>query len=231
MLKYKHILFDLDHTLWDFEKNATETLSELYEIFQLKALGNFSMQEFCQTFHKINYHLWELHQTGEYDQVSLRANRFKMIFTELGVAEEQVPLTIKDEYLRICPSKPHVFPFAHDVLAYLQSRYQLHIVTNGFADVQETKLKSAGLAHYFTHIVTSDGANFCKPNPAIFYHVLKLVGAKASECIMVGDNLLTDIAGAQNANIDCIYFNPQKIPHEASRTHEICNLNELKGIL
>lgn len=231
MPKYKHILFDLDHTLWDFEKNATETLGELYETFQLKALGNFSVQEFCQTFHKINYRLWELHQLGDYDQTRLRADRFKMIFTELGVAEAHIPHAIKDEYLRLCPAKPHVFPAAHDVLAYLQARYQLHIVTNGFSDVQHIKLSSAGLTDYFTHIVTSDGAEFRKPNPAIFRHVLELIGAKASECIMVGDNLLTDIAGAQNANIDCIYFNPKKIPHEATTTYEIYNLNELKGIL
>lgn len=231
MSKYKHILFDLDHTLWDFEKNATETLCELYENFQLTSLGSFSVQEFCQTFHRINHHLWALHQQGDYEQSKLRSDRFKKIFSELGVAETLVPHSIQDEYLRICPSKPHVFPFTHDILSYLKERYQLHIVTNGFSDVQHIKLKSAALTNYFTHIVTSDGANFRKPEPAIFRHVLELIGANASECIMIGDNLLTDIAGAQNADIDCVYFNPKEVPHKASTTYEIYCLSELKGIL
>ncbi len=231
MPKYKHILFDLDHTLWDFEKNSTETLCELYETFQLMAIGNFSAEDFCQTFHKVNYQLWELHQLGDYEQSRLREDRFNIIFKELGVAETHVPPTIKDEYLRLCPSKPHVFPSTHDILEYLQDRYQLHIVTNGFSDVQYIKIKSAGLTDYFTHIITSDGAELRKPNPAIFRHLLELIAARASECIMVGDNLLTDVAGAQNADIDCIYFNPKKIPHETSTTYEIYQLSELKGIL
>ncbi|MEK6476268.1 YjjG family noncanonical pyrimidine nucleotidase [Catalinimonas sp. 4WD22] len=231
MSKYKHILFDLDHTLWDFEKNATETLCELYENFQLTSLGNFSVQEFCQTFHRVNHHLWALHQQGAYEQSKLRSDRFKKIFSELGVAETLVPHSIQDEYLRICPSKPHVFPFTHDILEYLKERYQLHIVTNGFSDVQHIKLKSARLTDYFTHIVTSDGADLRKPRPGIFKHLLELIGADVSECIMIGDNLLTDIAGAHNANIDCIYFNPNKVSHRTRTTYEIYCLSELKGIL
>lgn len=231
MPKYKHILFDLDHTLWDFEKNATEALSELYGTYQLTQVGSFSVEEFCQTFHKVNYDLWERHERGEYDQTRLRADRFKLIFTELGVAEVHMPLNIKEAYLKLCPSKPHVFPFAHDMLTYLKSKYQLHILTNGFSDVQHIKLKSASLHEYFTHVITSNGADLRKPNAAIFEHALQLIGTQASDCLMVGDNLLTDIAGAQNANIDCVYFNPKKTPHKASSTYEIHCLSDLKGIL
>jgi putative hydrolase of the HAD superfamily len=231
MPTYKHILFDLDHTLWDFEKNATESLRELYTSFQLAALGGFSVEAFCSTFHKVNYHLWHLHQTGDYDQVRLRAERFRMIFTELGVAEARMPLSIADAYLKLCPSKPHVFPYTHDILDYLQARYQLHIITNGFADVQWVKLKSAGLTGYFKYIVTSDDAGFRKPDPGIFKHTLELIDAGPADCIMIGDNLDTDIAGAQAAKIDCIFFNPQGTTHSTAINHEICCLSELKGIL
>jgi len=228
---YKHILFDLDHTLWDFEKNATEALGELYATYELESQGTFSLEEFCDTFHKVNYHLWHLHQTGDYDQARLRAERFKMIFSDLGMSEAKMPLQIADAYLKLCPSKPHVFPYTYDILAYLQDRYELHIVTNGFADVQGVKLKSAGLSDYFKHIVTSDHAGFRKPDPGIFSYILELIEARPTDCIMIGDNLDTDIAGAQGAGIDCIYFNPQKNHHEALTNYEISCLSELRGIL
>lgn len=231
MPKYQHILFDLDHTLWDFEKNATEALTELYASYQLATLGGFSVEEFCSTFHKVNYHLWHLHQTGDYDQARLREERFKMIFTNLGMQEAKMPTDIAEAYLNLCPSKPHVFPYTYDVLNYLQAKYQLHIVTNGFSDVQWIKLDSAGLTNYFKQIVTSDGAGFRKPDPGIFRHVLDRISAAPAECIMIGDNLDTDIAGAQGVNIDCIYFNPQQLPHTATTNYEISCLSELQGIL
>jgi putative hydrolase of the HAD superfamily len=231
MPKYQHILFDLDHTLWDFEKNATEALTELYTSHELARLGGFSVENFCSTFHKVNYHLWHLHQTGDYDQARLRSERFKMIFGELGMAEAQMPLSIAEDYLKLCPSKPHVFPYTHEVLDYLSPAYQLHIITNGFADVQWVKLESAQLTKYFTHIVTSDDAGFRKPDPGIFRHTLQLIAAAAEECVMIGDNLDTDIAGARAVGIDCIFFNPQGTPHSSETTHEICCLSELKGIL
>ena len=216
MFKYQHILFDLDHTLWDFEKNAAEALTELYATYQLATLGEFSIDQFCRTFHKVNYHLWHLHQTGDYDQVRLRTERFKIIFTDLGVPEAKMPTDIADAYLKLCPSKPHVFPYTHDILDYLQAKYQLHIVTNGFSDVQWIKLDSAGLTNYFKQIVTSDDAGFRKPDPGIFSYVLDRIGAAPADCVMVGDNLDTDIAGAQAVNIDCIYhikrlMRPQQI--------------------
>lgn len=229
--QYKHILFDLDHTLWDFEKNAAETLRELYDSFQLATLGTFGVEEFCQTFHKVNYHLWYLHQKGEFDQAILRAERFKMIFTELGVAQASMPLRIAEAYLRLCPSKPHVFPYTHDILQYLGGRYDLHIITNGFADVQWIKLESAGLKGYFKHIVTSDDAGFRKPDPGIFRYTLEKIGTAPADCIMVGDNLDTDIAGARAAGIDCVFFNPGQIPHKSITNHEISCLSELSEIL
>jgi len=231
MPHYQHILFDLDHTLWDFEKNAEETLAELYDDFCLAELGSFTLQEFCRTFHHINYHLWHLHQTGVYNQVQLRAARFPMIFSELKVAEAEMPLSIAEAYLKACPTKTHVFPHTHSVLDYLSSQYQLHIVTNGFADVQLIKLQSAGIIQYFEHIVTSDDAGCCKPDPAIFQHTLELIGTMPQECMMIGDNPHSDIGGAQAVGIDCTFFNPLHTPHQLNVKYEIDCLSKLKGIL
>lgn len=231
MPKYQHILFDLDHTLWDFEKNATETLNELYVTFKLAELGAFSVEEFCDTFYEVNYELWHRHQTGSYGQVQLREERFPMVFAKLGIAKSAMPLPIGDAYLKLCPSKPHVFPYAHRALNYLKDSYQLHIVTNGFADVQHIKLASANLAQYFDQVVTSDDAGARKPDPIMFAHTLSLIDATPADCVMIGDNLDADILGAQSAGIDCIYFNPKQQPHQAQVRHEISCLSELSRIL
>lgn len=232
---YKHIFFDLDHTLWDFDKNSAEALCDLYEKFGMAGRYRFSTDDFYKAFREVNFHLWRMHQLGNYGQAELRAERFPMVFGRLGFeasgldAEEMTALA--EAYLQLCPTKPHVFPHTHEILTYLQSRYQLHIITNGFSDVQVTKLKSAGLSTYFREIVTSDDAGFRKPQPDIFHYLLRRISAECSECLMIGDNLETDIDGALAVGMDCIFFNPAKIHHQAKSTHEITCLSELKGIL
>ena len=230
-MKYKHILFDLDHTLWDFEKNSRETLIELFGQFSLGELGNFTCNQFCDTFTLVNHRLWDLYNRGEYDQQKLRSERFRLILTELGVAETKVPADIAEEYLRICPTKPHIFPYTTEVLTYLQERYILHILTNGFADVQAVKMKSAALTDFFVEVITSDATGYKKPSREIFDYLLQKIGAAPEECIMIGDNLETDIKGAQNAGIDCIFFNPLGLKHQANTTYEITCLRDLEQIL
>lgn len=228
--RHQHILFDLDHTLWDFERNSQETLTELYQTFALADLGSFSCEQFCGTFREVNHRLWDLYNRGEYDQARLRSERFHLILTRLGVEEEQVPASMADEYLRLCPTKPHVFPYTIDILKYLQSRYALHILTNGFADVQALKLKSAGLTDFFVEVVTSD-IGHKKPSREMFEYMLRKIKAQHQDCIMIGDNLEADIRGAQQAGMDCIFFNPLKVEHQEKVTYEINCLSELKNIL
>ncbi len=229
--KYKHIFFDLDHTLWDFEKNSTETLRELYLAYELSAHRKFTEDDFLHTFRKINFKLWNLYNTGQYDRDRLRNDRFLIILTELGVNEALVPSDIGEAYLRICPTKPHVFPHAIDILTYLKEKYTLHIITNGFSDVQAIKLKSANLTGYFKEIITSEVAGCLKPVREIFDYTVRKIKADCKECIMIGDNLKTDILGAKNAGLDQIYFNPLQIEHQQQVTYEIDCLSQLKEIL
>ena len=231
MKHYQHILFDLDHTLWDFEKNSTETLHELYASFRLADLETFTAEQFCDTFQEVNRWLWKLYNRGEYDQARLRSERFPLILTQLGVAESMVPVELADAYLRMCPTKPHIFPHTREVLEYLQTRYTLHILTNGFAEVQAIKLKSAGLSDYFTQVVSSDDAGYKKPHRGIFDFALDCIGASCSECIMIGDNLEADIRGAQGVGMDHIYFNPYQVAHSETVMHEVNCLSDLRKIL
>lgn len=236
MKPYRHLLFDLDHTLWDFDKNAFETLHELYLTHRLADLGDFSAQQFCDTFVTVNRSLWKKYDQGAYNQQQLRSERFSLILTQLGVtadcvAADRVPALLADDYLRICPTKPHVMPHTVATLDYLRQRYQLHILTNGFAAVQAIKLKSAGLADYFTEVVSSDTTGHRKPHRPVFDYLLNRIGTTSPECVMIGDNLETDVRGAREASIDQIFYNPERVKHHEPVTHEVGCLSELRSIL
>ena len=231
MKKYKHILFDLDHTLWDFEKNSTETLHELYRYYEFDKYEKFSPEMFISQFMEVNNELWSLYDKNKIDRMYLRKERFKLLLTRLGIEEHLVPPEIGEVYLQICPSKPHIVPYAYEILEYLKSKgYGLHVVTNGFEDVQDIKLRSSKLKDYFKHIVTSETVGHKKPNPDFFEYTLKLIGSPKEKCVMVGDNPETDIKGALSINLDVIFFNPKKIPHNYKVTYEITRLQELKEI-
>ncbi len=229
--KYNHILFDLDHTLWDFEKNSEEVLFELYDTFQFQRNKKFTRDDFALTFKDINANLWEKYNRNEVEKEYIRSQRFKLCLTRLGFAESEIPTDIGDIYLRLCPAKPHVIPFAFDILDYLKPKYGLHIITNGFDDVQGIKLANSKLAGYFEEIITSERTGYKKPNRDMFEKAIEIIGAEKSECIMIGDNLETDIGGALNASLDVIYFNPEEVPHSLDVTYEISCLSDLQKIL
>lgn len=231
MSSYSHVFFDLDHTLWDHEKNSHETLSELYDRYDIEELGEFDRLKFLDTYDHVNQGLWRRYRHGEIDQAYIRKYRFELVLGALDVSADKVPTEISNDYLEQAPLKTHVFPYTYELLAYLKSKYTLSIITNGFDDVQHTKIQSARLGDYFTEIVTSERAGCLKPDRNIFDFTCQKLNASSGECIMVGDNLETDIEGAKNADIDQIFFNPTQFQHEAQVTYEVGHLKELKGIL
>lgn len=231
MPAYQHIFFDLDHTLWDFERCSSETLEELYESHRISKLGDITASQFVETFRQINRNLWTLYSAGQISQQALRKNRFNLILNALGVENEKVAAELAEDYLRLCPLKPHLLPYAREVLEYLKEKYHLHIITNGFADIQVVKLNSASITSYFKQVITSEKAGCQKPNRKIFEYALKQTNARPIECIMIGDSLDSDIQGAINAEIDHVYFNYEKITHQATPTYEIKCLSELMKLL
>ncbi|GAB2860891.1 YjjG family noncanonical pyrimidine nucleotidase [Hymenobacter ruber] len=230
-MKYRHLFFDLDHTLWDFEKNANETLLTLYERHDFARYGTFSADQFISVYSDINHALWRLYQSNKITQSQLREVRFSRTLTRLGLTEDQVPATISAEFTEILPQKSAVFPFTHEVLDYLKPKYRLHLITNGFNDVQGIKLTSSNLTHYFEEVITSEESGCLKPDPRMFRHALERTWATAAESLMIGDNLECDVLGAYNAGIDQVYFNPDKRRHFNQITHEISCLSELKSFL
>lgn len=227
---YKHIFFDLDHTLWDYDKNTFETITEIYNLYNLSKLS-ISFDEFLTHFHEINNLLWDKFNHGLIDRYELRDNRFRLILQQLGVRESDIPNDIGETFLEIAPLKSSVVPFTHEVLEYLHPKYQLHIISNGFDDVQYKKLKASNIFHYFDKIITSDNSGYRKPQKEIFEFSMDVVGSSRSDSMFVGDNLDTDIQGAQNAQMDHIFYNPDKKDHTFQVTYEIQSLKEIMNIL
>ncbi len=231
MKSYACILFDLDHTLWDYETNAEETLRDLYRRYRLEDRGITSFLYFLETFRRVNLDLWDRYDRGLIGQEVIRNERFDRVFRETGVEDSLTALDFSATYLRELPLKKNLLPQALEILDYLKPRYPMVIVTNGFEEVQTTKIESAGIGHYFKHVVTSQRAGSKKPSPRIFQFALEKAGSAPDMAVMIGDNLQTDMAGAIDAGIDTIYYNPARARHATRVTHEITLLEELKKIL
>ena len=229
--KYSCVLFDLDHTLWDYEVNSRETLHELYHSKDLLSIGVRDFDSFHKQFKIVNTELWELYDTGKIDSHVIRNERFRKILQAFYVFEDKLCQELSHDYLNSCPTKGNLIPDAIKVLDYLNGKYKLTVVTNGFEEIQNLKLSSSNLTNYFGHVITSQKAGCKKPAKEIFDHALKCNGAECHEAIMIGDNLITDIGGARNASIDSVFFNPDGVTHDVSVTHEIKTLTELLDIL
>lgn len=200
------LFFDLDHTLWDYDKSAEETLTEIYQSFDL---GHYEVSrvKFLQTFYQKNDRLWQLYNQGEIDRDYIKENRFKQIFEILNIPTSKAK-EASTYFLTHCAQKPYLIPDADTLLAYLEPRYRLHIITNGFKDAQTRKLESAGILKYFQIIVTSECTGARKPSPEIFEYAVKKASTTASKSLMIGDNPKTDILGGRQYGMQTILFDP-----------------------
>ena len=228
---YQHIFFDLDHTIWDFDRNAEETLTELYDTYALKDLGISCSTTFIDIYTKNNHDLWASYHVGKISKEELRQTRFKKTFLDLGLAPEIIPLDFEDDYVRICPTKTNLFPEAHETLEYLSEKYVLHLISNGFKESTELKIEKTDLAKYFQNIIISEVIGVNKPDKAIFQFALERADAQVYESLMIGDSIEADIRGAQAFGMDAIYFNPCNKPTPSDVKREIAHLSDLKKFL
>ncbi|OYT17279.1 MAG: noncanonical pyrimidine nucleotidase, YjjG family [Bacteroidetes bacterium 4572_77] len=227
MSKYKHLFFDLDRTLWDFETNSLLTLEE---IFEKHGLGIPSFSSFLKFYKKYNHQLWEEYKAGAIEKEYLSVERFNGTLQHFSIQDFSKAKAMALDYVQISPQKTKLFPDAHMVLSYLSKRYQLHIITNGFNEVQFVKLKNSKLDSYFTHIITSEMLGIQKPNIEIFKFALKQADASVNESVMIGDDQLTDIAGARNVGMDQVFVNFINETLIGGATYEINSLKELMDI-
>jgi putative hydrolase of the HAD superfamily len=230
-MKYKHLFFDLDHTLWDFDANAKETLIEVYVLFALEQKGVVPFEDFYKLYKIHNEILWDRYHKGFITGEELKWKRMWRTLLEFKIGDEQLAKDMSEKFLEILPTKKLLFPNTIEVLDYLLDKnYQLHLITNGFENTQWKKLNNSGLNIYFTHVVTSEGSNSIKPHKEIFDYALNKAGAELHHSIMLGDNLDADIQGAINAGMDNIFVNHLHTTTTLQPTYTITDLSELKAI-
>jgi YjjG family noncanonical pyrimidine nucleotidase len=224
--RIKHIFFDLDHTLWDFDKNSELAFERILNNY----FPNIKVEDFIAIYAPINQACWKLYQKDKITHQELRYKRLKDTFDTLDqeISDKQIDL-VSDEYIEFLPDFNHLFDDAIEVLNFLNDKYQLHIITNGFAEVQYKKLNNSNISHYFKTITNSELAGAKKPNPIIFEHALKVANAQKNESIMIGDCLDADVNGALDFGIEAIFFNPNQIEVIQS-INQITNLAELKKL-
>lgn len=231
MAQHKHIFFDLDHTLWDFDANSKEALSEIYEEFKLASKGVGDMDEYLERYKAINNECWSLYRVGEMPKEVLRTERFRRTLKIYDVEDQELVEQLASEYLRISPIKTNLIDGTIDVLEYLKAKdYPLHILTNGFEEVQHIKMDRSGLRPYFEYVITSEQVGVKKPDERAFLEAASIAKADRNTAAMIGDNLEVDVLGAKRVGIKEVFFNPHKIDHQEDILHEVHHLTELKNL-
>jgi putative hydrolase of the HAD superfamily len=231
MMKYKHLFFDLDHTLWDFEANARLTLHELYHGQQLINHGVHDFEMFYTNYIIHNNRLWEKYRLGQIKADELRWKRMALTLLDFKNGSELLARDLGDRFLALLPSRTLLFPFAIEMLQYLTDKgYDLHLITNGFEQTQHSKLKYSGISKYFKEVITSEGSNSIKPKKEIFEYAFMKAKALPGDSIMIGDSIEADIQGAINAGIDQVYVNHINEVVEIKPTYTIYSLSELQTI-
>jgi len=231
-MKYRHLFFDLDHTLWDFDANARATLSQLHIDLDLVSKGVHDFERFHQSYLAHNEKLWARYRKGFIRQDELRLKRMWLTLLDFKIADEALSRQLSELFLQLLPTRTILFPDTVEVLQYLQEKgYALHLITNGFEQTQHSKLQSSGLAPFFREVITSECSNSLKPQKEIFDYALAKAGADRSESIMIGDSLEVDIEGALRAGIDAIHVNYNDTKAENIRpTFTVRTLRELEAI-
>ncbi len=221
------VFFDLDHTLWDFERNSALTFER---ILAENGIG-VDLMDFLTVYVPANYAFWKLYREEKITKEELRYQRLRSVFDELGhpISDETIYL-LSDEYIAHLSSFNHLFPGTVEILEYLRPKYRLHIITNGFQEIQDRKLKNANIHGYFEQVINSEMAGVKKPDPMIFELALERAKTAPDRSIMIGDSLEADIQGAQAVGLHVLHFNSDNGPmHDFC--HMIHGLGEIKTFL
>ncbi len=221
------VFFDLDHTLWDFERNSALTFERILEANNV----GVDLTDFLKIYVPANLAYWKLYREEKISKEELRYQRLKSVFDKLGhaISDDMIHL-LSEEYIQHLSSYNHLFPNTIEVLEYLRPKYKLHIITNGFQEIQDKKLRNANIDIYFEHVINSEMAGVKKPNPIIFNIALKKADTVPEKSLMIGDSLEADILGAKEVGFHTLHFNGHNEPlHDITKI--IHDLSEIKSLL
>ncbi len=226
----QHILFDLDNTLWDFSGNSKRILKEIFDNFDLGARGIADFDMFHRQYLVRNEYLWREYALGNVTRDHVRLNRFYITLNDFGINDLTLSYQAADHYILHTRNQKDLLPHTIELLDYLKDKYQLHIITNGFEEVQFFKLNNTGLRPYFATITTAEAANALKPDIRIFEFALQQIKAEPEHCLYIGDSVEADGTGSLNAGMDFIWFNPEG-RENYNNFRSVAHHSELIGIL
>lgn len=238
-MRYRHLFFDLDNTVWDFHRNSRQAM---LEGFRLLGPDETRFEAFFEVYNRHNDRLWELYRQNGITKQELSRTRFDLTLDEMGISGVD-GADFNRLYLDLMPLQTRLCEGALEVLEILAAKYQLHIITNGFSEVQYKKMASSGLNRYFGRIFISEEVKAPKPSPEIFHHALKSCNARKKESLMIGDSWEVDVLGALNAGIDQVHYAPfwpdnsfteeekQILKKKGLKTMRINRLHELLNFL
>lgn len=227
----KHLFFDLDRTLWDFEKNSKKALQILFKDLKLEdKIEHFN--HFHHTYRRINAELWKLYGKGKIKKEELRDARFIETLQYHEIHDSELATTLSNGYIEISPKQTNLFPETLETLEELKRmKYNMHIITNGFEEVQYIKLEHSNLAPFFDVIICSEAVGFNKPDPRVFHYAMQKAKTTATESFMIGDDREVDIFGAIQVGMQAILFDPENKYSKTNGEPKIQNLNELPLLL
>ena len=223
------IFWDLDHTLWDFDRNSDLTFNKILNENNIKV----NVPSFLKTYHPINRKYWDLYRLNKVSKAHLRYYRLSDTFKELcvEVSDDQIN-KLSVDYINHLSDFNYLIPNALTILENFHSNYNMHIITNGFKEVQNKKLEKSGLSKYFKTITISEDVGFKKPSKEIFLQAIARANAIIENSVMIGDNFNADIIGSKSVGMKAIYYNFHKTnEHQLGGVLEINNLLELEDIL
>lgn len=230
-MKYRHLFFDLDHTLWDYHSNSKQTLTQLYHELNLEKLGVHDFDAFFDHYSAHNDKLWARYRSGFIKSEELRWKRMWHTLLEFKIGDEKLARSLSSRFMELLPTRNILFPDTVTTLKYLKNKgYNIHLITNGFEEIQHSKLRNSGISEYFIEVITSEGSNSVKPKKEIFDFALRKAKALTNESIMLGDCLDADIRGAMNAGLDQVFVNHIDCECSIRPTYIVKSLKELESI-
>ena len=221
------VFFDLDHTLWDFDKNSAFTFDKIFKLNNL----DINTDKFLEYYVPINLKYWRLYREDKIDKKSLRFVRLNEAFLAVGMEfEKSLVIKLSEDYITHLSTFNHLFENTFEILDYLSLKYNLHIITNGFDEVQHKKLNNSGISKYFKTVTNSEMVGVKKPNPKIFHYAIDKANAVMDQSIMIGDSYEADIVGAQNVGMDTVFFDVND-KNVDKNLRSVNNLIQLKKFL
>lgn len=233
-MAYKNLFIDLDDTLWDIHQNGRECLEEIYRDYRYNQFYE-TFEDFYRVYMPSNNYLWGLYREGKISKDELIVERFLFPLRRFGIDDPYYAKKVSDDFLERTTHKTKLIDGTIDLLEYLKPKYRMHILSNGFSEVQYKKIENSGLRPYFSKVILSEDAGINKPHPDFFTYALKVTNSRRDETLMIGDSWDADIVGAYNSRIDQLWFNSdsknEKPTDDFKPTFTVHSLEEIKGIL